>query len=78
MIEADVTANKNNRKLKDDSAFLLNDVEITFYDKTIKNIEKQKYEQAFSECKKRRSLIKTVVEGEITVLSKKITRSYPI
>ena len=36
MIEADVTANKNNRKLKDDSAFLLNDVEITFYDKTIK------------------------------------------
>ena len=44
--------------MKDDSVFLLNDVEITFHDKSIeKYIEKWKYEQSISECKKFRSSI---------------------
>ena len=59
-------------QLKDDSVFLLNDVESTLHDKPIeKYIENQKYEQAVDECNKWRILIKTVVVRNITVLSKK-------
>ena len=44
MIEADATKDKESiRKLKDDSMFILNDLESTFYDKpTEKHTEKQK------------------------------------
>ena len=39
--------------MKDDYVFLLNDVESDLHDKpTDKDVEKQKYEQAVSECKK--------------------------
>ena len=51
--------------------FQLYEVESTFHDKPIeKYMDKQKYEQAVSECKKCRSLIKTVVGRNITVVSK--------
>ena len=51
---------------------LLNYAESTSHNKPIeKDMEKHKYEQAVSECKKWRSLIKTVVGRNITVLSKK-------
>ena len=63
---------KNIRKLKYYSVFLLKDAEITFYDKPIeKDMEKLKYEQAVSECKKSHSLIKTVVGRKKSFLSKK-------
>ena len=58
--------------MKDDSLFLINYVKTILNDKLIgKYMEKQKYEQAISECKKWRSLIKTVVGRNITVLSSK-------
>ena len=51
--------------------FILNYFESALHDKPIKiYIEKQKYEQEMIECKKWRSLIKTVVERNITVLLK--------
>ena len=51
---------------------ILNDVESTLHHKPIeKYMGKRKCEQAVSECKKWRSLIKTVVDRNITVLSKK-------
>ena len=72
MIEEYVTKIKKIRKLKGDSVFLLNGVEINLHDKPMgKDMEKYKYEQAVSECKKWRSLIKTVIGRNITVLSKK-------
>ena len=72
MIEADVTKNKKIVKLKDYYVFLLNDAESTFHDKPIYiNMQKRKYEKYVSECKKWRSLIKTVVGRNITVLQKK-------
>ena len=72
MIESDITNNKKIVKLKDYYVFLLNDVESTLHGKTIeKYVEKRKYGQYFSKCKKWRSLIKTVVGRNFTVLSKK-------
>ena len=51
--------------------FILNDVLSTLRDKTIEvYMEKQKYEQVISECKKWRIFIKTFVGRKITVLSK--------
>ena len=48
--------------------FLLNDWESIFYDTQIeKDMEKWKYEQAVSECKKWRILIKKVLGTKITV-----------
>ena len=53
MIEADVIKNKTIEKLKDDHVFLLNNVESTLHDNPMeKDMEKSKYEQIFSECKK--------------------------
>ena len=73
MIEGDTTKNKEFiGKFKDDSNFLLNEVESTFNDKPmVKYMQKQKYEQVVSECKKYRSLIKTFVGRNTTVLPKK-------
>ena len=70
MIEGDVTKNKESiGQLKDDSVFLLNELEIALNDKPIeKYIQKHKYEQSVSDCKKCRSLIKTVVGRNITVI----------
>ena len=50
--------------MKDDSLFLLNEVEINLHDKPIEEyMDKHEYEQAVSQCKKCRSLNKTVVGG---------------
>ena len=52
--------------------FLLNEVESTLHDKPIEEYtDKQKYEKAFSECKKWRSLIKAVWGKNIIVISKR-------
>ena len=57
--------------MKDDSMLLLNDLKSTLYDKSIeKDTDKWQYEQAVSKCKKWCSLIKAIVGGSITVLSK--------
>ena len=73
MIKADVT--KKIGILKDDSVFLLNNVESDFHNKPIyKYMEKRKYEQAVSEGKKWRSLIQTVVGRNITVFLKETIR----
>ena len=51
---------------------LLNYAESTSHNKPIeKDMEKHKYEQAVSECKKWRSLIKKVSERNINFLKKK-------
>ena len=69
MIKVDVKK-KSIGQLRDDSMFLLNDMEIALHDKHIeKYMEKRKYEQAVSECKKWRSFIKTVVGRNINVIS---------
>ena len=70
IVEVYVTKNKEFIiQLKDNSRFLLSDVEINLHDKPIeKYLEKHKYEQAISECKKWCSLIKIVVVRNITVL----------
>ena len=71
MIEGYAKINKSTGKLRDYSVFPLNDVESTFNDKPIeKYMEKRKYEQAVSECKKWRSLIKKAVGRKFTVISK--------
>ena len=71
MIEWDVTKQNSIGKWKDDSVFLLNDVESTFHYKLIeKYMEKHKYKQSVSECKKWGSLIKAVAGKQITVISK--------
>ena len=70
-------------QLKDDYLYLLNDVKHIIQDRPNGNfvdsdnnrgeivdiVDKQIYEQAFSECKKFRSLIKTVVESNTKALS---------
>ena len=44
---------KKIRKLKDDSMFLLNDLENILHDKPIeKDTDKRKYEQSVSKCRK--------------------------
>ena len=70
MIQANVTENQNNiGKLKDDSMFLLNVMRRTLYYELIeKNSEERKYEKSVSECNKWRSLIKTIVGKNTTVL----------
>ena len=73
IVEVYVTKNKEFIiQLKDDSMFLLSDVEINLHDKPIeKYLEKHKYEQAISECKKLSSFIKRIVGRNVTVLSEK-------
>ena len=73
MIEADVKKQKTIRTFKYDSVVLLNYVKTIFHDKPIqKYMEKRKYEQAVSECKKWSILIKTVVGRNINFLSRKL------
>ena len=58
-------------QLKDDSTFLLNEVESNFNDKPIEKYkEKQRYEQAVSECKKWYSLIKIVLGRKLFYFKK--------
>ena len=58
--------------MKDDYVFLINDVEITLHDKPIEEyMDKHKYKQAVSECKKWHSFIKNIVGRKFTLLSKK-------
>ena len=58
-------------RLKDDTVFLLNAVEITLNKKPTKFLmEKRKYKELVSEYKKRRTLIKKVIWRSITVLKK--------
>ena len=81
IIEGDATTknNKSIEHIKDYSVFLLNHVKSTFHDKPMeKYTEKRKYKQSVSECNKWRSLIKTVVGRNITVLKNKYIIYFPV